>query len=145
VTFFDYLNASRAWDIVIATESTATCEPDGTEIVCRGENQNVFGVAAGLAPTFSQVRLTFADEMVVRYALEVEGPTDWESWLEQFAAYERWVADVHPDVHPSVFRSPCCAGNPEGMWFTAESFEAHRSLVPEWAESVGVTYGLSSS
>ncbi len=145
VTFVDYLNASREWDTVIATEWTVTCEPDGLEIVCRGEDQDVFGVASGLAPTFNQARLTFADEMVVRYALEIEGQTDWESWLEQFAAYEQWVADVHPDVHPTVFRSPCCTGNPEGMWFTAESFEAQRSLVPEWAESVGVAYGPSSS
>ena len=79
--------------------------------------------------------------MVVRYELEIEGHNDWESWLEQFAVYERWVADVHPDVYPTVFRSPCCAGNPEGMWFTAESFEAQRSLVHEWAESVGLAYG----
>jgi hypothetical protein len=145
VTFGDYLFASNGWDIVIATEWTAACEPDGSEIVCRNEDQNVFGVAAGLAPTFSQARLTFADGLVVRYAIEIEGPTDWDSWLEQFAAYERWVADVHPDVYPTVFRNRCCTGNPEGMWFTAESFEAQRSLVPEWAESVGVAYDPSSS
>ena len=145
VTFVDYLNASSEWDNVIATERTATCEPDGLEIVCRGEDQNVFGVAAGLAPTFNQVRLTFADETVVRYALEFEGQTDLEAWLELFAEYERWVADVHPDVYLTVFRSPCCVGDPEGLWFTTESIEAQRSLVPEWAESVGVAYGPSSS
>ncbi len=145
VTFADYLNATNEWETVRATEWIAICEPDDLEIVCRGEIQDVFGVAAGLAPTFNQVRLTFADGLVVRYALEIEGQNDWESWLEQFAAYEQWVADVHPDVYPTVFRSPCCTGNPEGMWFTAESFEAQRSLVPEWAESVGVTYGPASS
>ena len=41
-------------------------------------------------------------------------------------------------MYPTVFRNPCCVGNPEGMWFTAESFEAQRSLVSEWAEFIGV-------
>ncbi len=136
VTFGDYLYAEHEWGTVIATEWTAECEPDGTEIVCRREEQDVFGAAAGLAVARNyQVRVTFADGLVVRWVSEVEEWTDWESWLEQFAGYEGWVADVHPDVYPIVFRGPCCAGDPEGMRFTAESVEAQRSLVPEWAES----------
>lgn len=76
--------------------------------------------------------------------MEIDGQTDWESWLEQFAAYERWIADVHPDMYPTVFRNPCCTGNHEDLWFTAESVDVQRSLVPEWAESVGVEYGPGS-
>jgi hypothetical protein len=145
VTFGDYIFATNEWMMVIATEWIVACEPDGSEIVCRSEDQDVFGAAAGLSAARNrQARLTFADGIAVRWVSEVEEETDWESWLEQFAMYERWVADVHPDVYPVVFRSPCCAGDPGAMWFTAESFEAQRSLVPEWAESVGVAYGPSS-
>jgi hypothetical protein len=145
VTFGDYIYALNEWSTVIATERTVVCEPDGSEIVCRGEEQDVFGAAAGLGPTRSQARLTFADGAVVRWALEAEEEIDWEPRLKQLADFERWVADLHPDLYPTVFRSPCCAGNPEGMWFTAESFEAQRSLVPEWAKSVGVVDGQISS
>jgi hypothetical protein len=145
VTFGDYIYALDEWSTVIATERTVVCEPDGSEIVCRGEEQDVFGAAAGLGPTRSQARLTFADGAVVRWALEAEEEIDWEPRLKRLADFERWVADLHPDLYPTVFRSPCCAGNPEGMWFTAESFEAQRSLVPEWAKSVGVVDGQISS
>jgi outer membrane protein assembly factor BamB len=144
VTFGDYIFATNEWMTLIATEWIVVCEPDGSEIVCRSQDQDVFGAAAGLsAARHRQARLTFGNGMAVRWVSEVEEETDWESWLEQFAEYERWVADVHPDVYPIVFRSPCCAGDLGGMWFTVESFEAQRSLVPEWAESVGVAYGSS--
>jgi glycosidase len=132
VTAGDVVIAQIAWSWVIATELEATCTPDGPEVVCEVSERNVFGHAAGLGPTSSLQRFRVTDGLISQIATDDADDADEAAWLAQFAAFEQWVADEHPDRYAEVFRGPCCAGTPNGMRFTAASFETQRELLADW-------------
>jgi glycosidase len=132
VTLRDVVLAQIAWSAVVATGTEMTCAPGGAAVVCEETQGDVFSEAAGLAPQEARWTVTVTDGLF--QALAIDGPQEEPpaAWLEQFADYERWVSDTHPDVYPVVFRAPCCTGTPEGLAFTAASVEAQRTLVPAW-------------
>ena len=135
VTVADVSSAQNAWGSLILVDFEAHCVPAGPEVSCGTRQLDVFGQAAGLDPVWSSQRFRVADGEVVELTaggetLRVGDPR----WLDQFADYERWVADTHPDLYPIVFRGPCCPGTLEGLVFGADSIAAQRTLIPEWAE-----------
>jgi hypothetical protein len=81
-----------------------------------------------------QQTFRLVDGLVVEFGAYGSGqtPDEQQAWLEQFAAFERWVADTRSDLYPSVFAGPCCTGTPEGLRFTSEAMELYRTLLPEW-------------
>lgn len=141
VTVGDIVLAQNAWGSVIVSDLEHDCAPVAEEVVCEIRQQDYFGGEAGNEQTETTQSFRVTDGLIVELRVEQGGsPTDSGAelaWLEQFAAFEQWLADTHPDLYPVVFRDGCCAGTPDNLLFTVESISAQGALVPEWAASVG--------
>lgn len=138
VTVADLIRAQDAFLAIILTSFDVECLPAGPWVLCDIDQGDLFREVAGLEASTHREQWRLVDGLIVEFGQQIdpEPPDVAEAWLEQFAAYEAWVAEARPDAYPIAFRGPCCAGTPEGMYFTPDSIEIQRELIPAWVASL---------
>ena len=139
VTVADIFAIQITWGGTILTGIDHECAPDGETVACIVRQTDVFSDVAGTDPDEYRDRYGVADGLITEVYPQERTPIPPEheqARAEQFAAFERWVADARPDDFAIVFREPCCLGTPDGLSPTRDAIERFAALIPEWVATL---------
>ncbi|MDJ0769398.1 MAG: alpha-amylase family glycosyl hydrolase [Ilumatobacter sp.] len=140
VTVGDVVGVQIGWGAALTSEVEASCAPDGATVVCEVRSEDPFGSAAGIEPQPVRERYRVEGGVIVELLGQEGEPTpaaQEQAWLEQFAVFEQWAADTHPDDFGVAFAGPCCVGTPEALSPAPEAIEVVARLVTDWAATLG--------